>query len=56
MPNILEKKAKTIAIGKIKIIWTCYFCGKENTSDLNKKDKKVKCSWCLNESELWVQK
>ena len=54
--NSSGEKVKTIAVGKIVIGWKCYFCGKENTAELHEEGKKVKCKWCVNESELWVEK
>ena len=53
--NSSGEKVKTIAIGKIMIVWKCYYCGKENTAEPDEEGKKVKCKWCMNESELWVE-
>ena len=52
--NSSGEKVKTIAIGKIMIVWKCYYCGKENTAEPDEEGKKVKCRWCMNELELWV--
>jgi len=46
---------KTLALGEIKIIWKCFYCGYENKSKMDEKGKKVICQNCNNSSELWIK-